>query len=77
MLHCKQVFGNVFERRESRCCAALMKQHGKVKGKQIITLEMVHDEKPLQILTMDSLNVKHQGKNSNQLAFHPSPYTHL
>ena len=54
-----------------------MKQHGKVKGKQIITLEMVHDEKPLQILTMDSLNVKHQGKNSNQLAFHPSPYTHL
>ena len=31
----------------------------------------------LQILTMNSLNVKHQGKNSNQLAFHLSAYTHL
>ena len=26
----------------------------------------------LQILTMNSLNVKHQGKSSNQLAFHLS-----
>ena len=31
----------------------------------------------LQILTMNSLNVKHQGKSSNQLAFHLSAYTHL
>ena len=31
----------------------------------------------LQILTMNSLNVKHQGKSSNQLAFHMSAYTHL
>ena len=31
----------------------------------------------LQILTMNSLNVKHQGKSSNQLAFHLPPYTHL
>ena len=31
----------------------------------------------LQILTMNSLNVKHQGKSSNQLAFHLSIYTHL
>ena len=32
---------------------------------------------PLQILTMNSLNGKHQGKSSNQLAFHLSAYTHL
>ena len=31
----------------------------------------------LKILTMNSLNVKHQGKSSNQLAFHLSAYTHL
>ena len=31
----------------------------------------------LEILTMNSLNVKHQGKSSNQLAFHLSAYTHL
>ena len=31
----------------------------------------------LQILTMNSLNVKHQGKSFNQLAFHLSAYTHL
>ena len=32
MLHYEQVFGNVFERRESKCCAVLMKHHRKVKG---------------------------------------------
>ena len=31
----------------------------------------------LQILTTNSVNVKHQGKSSNQLAFHLSAYTHL
>ena len=31
----------------------------------------------LNVLTMNSLNVKHQGKTSNQLAFHLSAYTHL
>ena len=30
-----------------------------------------------QMLTINSLNVKHQGKSSNQLAFHLSAYTHL
>ena len=30
-----------------------------------------------QILTMNSLNAKHQIKSSNQLAFHLSAYTHL
>ena len=32
MLHCEQVFGNVFERRESKYCAVLMKHCHKVKG---------------------------------------------
>ena len=31
----------------------------------------------LQILTMNLLNVKHQGKSSNQLAFQLSAYTYL
>ena len=41
MLHYEQVFGNVFERRKSKCCAVLMKHHGKVKGEQVITFQMV------------------------------------
>ena len=40
MLHCKQVFGNVFERRESKYCAVLMKHCHKVKGQQVIILQM-------------------------------------
>ena len=31
----------------------------------------------LKILVMNSMNVKHQGKSSNQLAFRLSAYTHL
>ena len=38
MLHYKLVFGNVFESRESKCCAVLMKQPHKVKGGQMIIL---------------------------------------
>ena len=34
MLHYEQVFGNVFERRESKCCGVLMKHRRKVKGEQ-------------------------------------------
>ena len=40
MLHYEQVFSNVFERRESKCCAVLMKHRRKVKGEQVITLQM-------------------------------------
>ena len=40
MLHYEQVFGNVFERRESKCCALLMKHRRKVKGEQVIILQM-------------------------------------
>ena len=40
MLHFEQVFGSVFERRESKCCAVLMKHCRKVKGEQVIVLQM-------------------------------------
>ena len=40
ILHYEQVFGNVFERRESKYCAVLMKHRRKVKGKQVIILQM-------------------------------------
>ena len=33
-------FGNVFERRESKCCRALMKHCRKVKGEQVITVQL-------------------------------------
>ena len=39
MLHYEQVFG-VFERRESKCCAVLMKHHHKVKNEQVIILQL-------------------------------------
>ena len=39
-LHYEQVFGNVFERRESKCCAVLMKHRRKVKGEQVIIFQM-------------------------------------
>ena len=40
MLHYEQVFGNVYERRESKCCAVLMKHRRKVNGEQVIILQM-------------------------------------
>ena len=40
MLHYEEVFDNAFERRESKCCAVLMKNHRKVKGVQVITLQL-------------------------------------
>ena len=38
MLHYEQVFGDVSERRESKCCTVLMKHRRKVKGQQKIML---------------------------------------
>ena len=38
MLHYKQVFGNVSERRKSKCCGVFIKHRRKVKGEQVITL---------------------------------------
>ena len=40
MLHYEQVFGNVFERRESKCCGVLMKHRRKVKGEPVIILQI-------------------------------------
>ena len=45
MLHYGQVFGNVFEKRESKCCAVLMKHRRRVKGEQVITLQMAQQLK--------------------------------
>ena len=49
MLHYEKVFGNFFERRESKCYAALMKHRRKVKGKQVIILQMDQKLKPQNI----------------------------
>ena len=45
MPHNEQVFGNVFERTESKCCAVLMKHCCRVKGEQVITLQMAQELK--------------------------------
>ena len=50
LLHYEQVFGNVFERKGSKYCGALVKHLRKVKGEQMITLQV---------------KVKHRGKSSN------------
>ena len=52
MLLYEQVFGNVFERRESKCCAVLMKHRHKVKGEQVITLQMAQQLKIKKILML-------------------------
>ena len=48
-LYYEQVFGNVFEWRESNHCAALMKQRRKVKGEQVITFQMAQQLKTKDI----------------------------
>ena len=49
MLHYEQVFGNVFEKRESKCRAVLIKHRRKVKGEQVITLQMAQQVKTKNI----------------------------
>ena len=34
------MFGNFFERRESECCAVLMKHRREVKGEQVLIVQM-------------------------------------
>ena len=53
MLHDGQVFGNVFERRESKCCGVLIKYGRKVKSEQVITLQMAQQLKKLLKLYQD------------------------
>ena len=45
MVHYEQVFSNVFERRESKCCGVLLKHRRKVKGEQVITLQIAQQPK--------------------------------
>ena len=40
MLHYQQVLGNVFARRQSKCCAVFIKDCRKVKGVQVLILQM-------------------------------------
>ena len=40
ILHYEQVFGNVFERRENKCCAVSVKHRRKVKSEQVVILQM-------------------------------------
>ena len=49
MLHYGQVFDNVFERKESKCCGVLIKNCRKVKVEQVITLQMAQQLKPNNI----------------------------
>ena len=62
MLHYEQVFGNVFERRESKCCALLMKHCRKVKGEQMITLQIVQQQKTENINVVPGQLFYHQCK---------------
>ena len=55
MLHYEKVFGNVFGRRESKCCVVLMKHCRKVKGEQMIILRT--DQ---QLKTKNIINVSGQ-----------------
>ena len=58
MLHYEQVLVNDFERRESRCCAVLKKYRHKVKGEQMITLQMAQQLKTKNILLYFAVSVK-------------------
>ena len=49
MLHYEQVFGNVFERKKPKCRGVLMKHCHKVKGEQVITLQMAQQLKTTNI----------------------------
>ena len=62
MLHYEQVFGNVFERRESRRCAVFMKHRCKVKGEQVMTLQMAQQLKTKNINVLPAQLFCHQFK---------------
>ena len=49
MLHYEQVFGDVFKRTESKCCAVLMKLCRNAKGQQMIILQMFQQLKTKNI----------------------------
>ena len=43
------VFGNIFERKDSKCCAVLIKHRRKVKDEQVITLQKAQQLKTKKI----------------------------
>ena len=47
--HHEQLFGNVFERRVTKCCGVLMKHQRKVQGLKTITLDMAQQLKAISI----------------------------
>ena len=49
MLYHEQVFGNFSERRESKCCVVLTKHPRKVKGEQVISLQIAQQLKTKNI----------------------------
>ena len=49
MLHYEQEFGNIFERRGSKCGGVLMKHCREVIGEQVITLQMAQQLKTKNI----------------------------
>ena len=55
MLHYDQVFGNVFKSRGSKSCGVLMKHHRKVKGEQVITLQVAQQLKTKNIVAPGQL----------------------
>ena len=49
ILHYEQLFGNAFERRESKCCVVLVKLCREVKGEQVIPFQMAQQLKTKNI----------------------------
>ena len=49
MVYSEEVFGNVFGRRGSKCCAVLMKHRRIVKGEQVATIQMAQQLKTKKI----------------------------
>ena len=44
-LNYEQVFGNVFERRETKCCRVLVKHRRKVEGEPVTAFQMAQQLK--------------------------------
>ena len=62
MMRYKQVFGNVVERRESKCCGVLMKHRCQVKSEQVMTPQVHQQLKPKNINVVPAQLFCHQSK---------------
>ena len=60
--HHEQVFGNVFERRETKCCGVLIKHKRKVKAEQLITLKMAQHLKSKNVYVVSGQHFCRQYK---------------